>query len=267
MGSEFRLLGSVDATVDGQAVDVGSGRQRVVLVALLVDANQVVTADQLVWRVWGDDPPPRARGTLYSYLSRLRRVLAGVRIERQSGGYRLITDPATVDLHRFGHLVGRARDSDDDRHTAARFEQALQLWRGEAFAAVDSPWIDQVRTGLDIERYCVELDYNDVKLRLGGHADLLGALATRTRERPLDERLAGQLMVALSRSGRQSEALDVYRRTRDLLVGEFGTEPGAELRHLLQVVLRGEAAPRSHQPVRGLCKVLPGPLTTVGPPG
>jgi DNA-binding SARP family transcriptional activator len=243
MGVEFRLLGSVDAAVDGRAVDIGSARQRIVLVALLVDANQVVPPDQLVWRVWGNDPPPSAMGTLYSYVSRLRRALAvadDVRIARQSGGYVVIADPGAIDLYRFGELLTRTRNSGDDDNTVTQYEQALRLWRGEAFAALDSPWINRVRTGLDAERYAAELDHNELKLRLGLHNDLLAALSARTLQHPLDERLAGQLMLALFRSGRQAEALQAYRRTRALLVDELGAEPVPELQRLHQAILRGD---------------------------
>jgi len=109
---EFRLLGDLDVRIDGRTVEVGNVQQRCVLVALLLEANRVVPVDQLVDRVWGDRAPQRARGTLYSYLSRLRRVLATTDdavIVRQPCGYVLTADPHAVDVHRFQHLVGQAR--------------------------------------------------------------------------------------------------------------------------------------------------------------
>lgn len=243
MGVEFRLLGSVEVVVDGRSVDVGPARQRVVLVALLIDANRVVPSSELVRRVWGDDPPPGSRETLYCYVSRLRRVFAdidGLYIARRSGGYVIAADHAAIDLHRFGELVAQARSSSEDRYKVVRYEQALRLWHGEAFAALDSPWINHVRIGLDAERRAVELDHNELKLLLGRHEDLLATLLVRMAQYPLDERLAGQLMLALFRSGQQAAALEAYRRIRDLLIDELGAEPVLELRRLHQAILYGD---------------------------
>src|SRR3954449_3493490 len=103
MAVEFGVLGAVEARIDGRPVDLGHARQRCVLGVLLVEADRPVPVDQLIDRVWGEDVPQRAAGALYSYLSRLRRAVAGaagVEIKRQSGGYRLTVDPQAVDVHR-----------------------------------------------------------------------------------------------------------------------------------------------------------------------
>jgi DNA-binding SARP family transcriptional activator len=202
---EFLLLGDVEARLDGDRVEVGHGQQRCVLAALLVDTNQPVPVDQLVDRVWGDRPPRRARGTLYSYLSRLRQVLAGApgpRILLQPGGYVLAVDPMTVDLHRFHRLTAQAGSVDNHRAAATLLEQALGLWRGEAFATLDTPWLNGVRAALNRERLAAQLDRNDLALGRGEHARLVGELAERAAEDPLNERLAGQYMLALYRCGR-----------------------------------------------------------------
>ncbi|QXE38841.1 tetratricopeptide repeat protein [Streptomyces sp. GMY02] len=238
----------MEAWAGGRAVaDLGHIRQRCVLAALLVDANRAVPADQLVDRVWADRSPQRALATLYSYLSRLRRAVepAGdeVRIDRRPGGYVLSVDVASVDLHRFRQLVAGARTRDaDDEGAAVLLEQALGLWRGEAFATVDTPWFNALRDTLHQERNAAELDLGDIQLRQGRHARLLAGLAARAEKRPLDERLAGQLMLALHRSGRPSDALTHYRRTRNRLRDDLGTDPSAELRRLHQRILDADPA-------------------------
>ncbi|MFL6144257.1 MAG: AfsR/SARP family transcriptional regulator [Labedaea sp.] len=258
---EFRLLGAVEASMDGQGVDLGPGRQRCVLVALLADVNHVVPVEGLLDRVWGDRQPRRAIGALYSYISRLRNVLTvagGVSIAHRSGGYVLSADPASVDLHRFRRLVAHARSA-DDVDAAAALDESLGLWRGEPFATLDSPWINQLRAVLAAERRSATLDLNDLELRRGRHGELLAGLSVLAREHPLDERLAGQLMLALYRAGRQAEAVRAYQDTRGALVGELGLDPGPELSSLHQRILAadptltGPASPAGRGPVgRGM---------------
>jgi DNA-binding SARP family transcriptional activator/tetratricopeptide (TPR) repeat protein len=223
---EFRLLGEIEARIDGVALDLGHARQRCVLVALLLDANRVVHADQLLDRVWGEN---RARESLYSYLSRLRQALPDVPITRRSGGYVLCVDPDQVDVHRFRRLAGQARVAGDVR----LFDEALSLWRGEAFAGLDTPWLATVRESLHRERLAAELDRND----LAPDAARIPELTERAAEFPLDERLAGQLMLAFQRAGRLSNAFAVYDETRRALAGQLGIEPSPQLRQLRQQIL------------------------------
>lgn len=143
----------------------------------------------------GGRAPQRGRETLYSYLSRLRHVLdpiTGVDLGRQSGGYVLTIDPMVVDVHRFHHLVAQARVADDGDRALVLFEQALELWRGEPFAGMDTAWVNGLRTALERERFAVELDCTDLQLRRGQPGWLLGELLTRAEAHPLDERVAGQ---------------------------------------------------------------------------
>ncbi|WP_344523160.1 AfsR/SARP family transcriptional regulator [Streptomyces albiaxialis] len=260
MRAEFRLLGDVEVRAgdriegrtEGRAVEIGHARQRVVLVALLADAGRVVTVDQLVSRVWGEDAPQRARGTLHSYLSRLRNALAPVGtgaspLTRRSGGYVLDVDPLTVDLHRFRHLLACARErGTDDTRAASLLEEALGLWRGEEpFAGLDTPWLATLRDSLTHERRTAELDLTDARLRLGHHAALLTDLALRTTAHPLDERLAGQYVLALFRSGRRADALAHLQRVRRTLAEELGVDPSPELAALQQRILRADEAPTS----------------------
>src|SRR6266545_2841347 len=244
MAIEFRLLGSVEARVDGRAVDLGHARQRCVLAALLVDANRVVPADELIERVWAERLPQRARTALSGYLSRLRQVLAdtGVGLARHPEGYALVVDPMAVDLHRFRHLVAGAHATDDQEDAAALLEEALGLWRGEAFATLDTPWLDGVRNALDAERHAAWLDRNDLALDRGQHATLLGELSAGAAAHPLDERLAGQLMLALYRCGRQSDALRHYQQLRERLAEELGADPSPPLQQLHKQILTADAA-------------------------
>ncbi len=241
MAVRFRLLGEVEMLLDGHRVDVGHARQQCVLAVLLLEVNRPVTADELIGRVWADRPPHRARNALSAYVSRLRQLMTdvpGVHIGRKVGGYVLTADAPTVDLHEFRDLVRRARAAD----AVELYEQALGLWRGEPLAAIDTPWFDDVRASLLAERFAVELERNDAALRAGRHADVLVALVDAVRAHPLDERLAGQLMLAQYRSGRQADALETFQRMRERLLDELGVDPGEALRQVHQQVLSGDAA-------------------------
>lgn len=131
MAIELRVLGHVELRVDGRSVGVGHARQRCVLAVLLVEANRVVTVEQLLDRVWADRLPYKARQVASNYVSRLRTVLAGeVTIVRQGGGYVLNVDPEAVDLHRFRRLVEQARGL-DDAQALALLEEAAGLWRDQ----------------------------------------------------------------------------------------------------------------------------------------
>ncbi|MGV0792666.1 BTAD domain-containing putative transcriptional regulator [Mycolicibacterium sp. XJ1819] len=245
MTVQFRILGDLEACVDGVRLEIGHARQRCVLLCLLVDVNRPVSADQLIDRVWADDPPHRARNALAAYISRLRHLFGGtadVEFNRGPGGYTLSTDGLSVDLHRFRHLAAAARASTRPHEVAALFDQALALWRGEPFAIIDTPWANSVRNALDRERLSVMLDRNDAALAAGRHADVLMSVTEAFASNPLDERLAGQLMLAQYRNGRQAEALDVYRVTRERLVEELGVDPGPALRAAYQQILDGDAA-------------------------
>ncbi|MEJ3741928.1 BTAD domain-containing putative transcriptional regulator [Actinomycetes bacterium KLBMP 9797] len=244
MAVEFGVLGDVQMRVDGELVDAGHAQQRRVLVALLLDAGRTVTVDRLLDRVWPERPPSQARQTLYSYVSRLRRLVAATdaAIEKRAGGYVLVTHPATIDVHRFRELIAQARTAETDDRAHALFTQAFALWRGEAFGNLDGAWLDRLRTALSQERLAAALDHNEVLLRLGAYATLLSTATALATEHALDERLAGQIMLALNHSGRPAAALDHYRRVSELLVDELGTDPGPELRKLHRRLLSADPA-------------------------
>lgn len=216
MTIQFRVLGSVEAHIAGRAVDLGPARQRCVLVALLLDANHVVPVERLMSRAW--DGKSAHRGTLYSYVSRLRSALhdaKDVDIARRSGGYLLTVDPMNVDLHRFRQLINLAHRTNDPERAAAQYAEALGLWRGEAFAGLDAQWLDQLRASLDLERRAATLDRNDLMLRQGMHAEVLAEFAADAADHRLDERLAGQLMLALHQAVLQAlpRIIAAWRRT------------------------------------------------------
>ncbi|MFS8099249.1 AAA family ATPase [Lentzea alba] len=237
---EFRVLGGVEAYAGDHQVNIGPAKQRCVLAVLLAEANRPVSADQLIDRVWADSPPLRVRASLHTYLARLRA--AGVRITGRRGSYLFAADERLIDLHRFRLLVRQAKATSDDRAALEVFEQALSLWRGELFAGHDTPWLADARTSAELELWEARLDHVDVALRCGRHAALVPELSTVAGRHPLDERVAGQLMTALYRNGRQAGALEVYQRIRRRLADELGADPGPALRRLHHQILTADPA-------------------------
>ncbi len=241
---EFRVLGSVEASMDGRIVELGHARQRSLLAVLLVEANRPVPTDRLIDCAWDTGRSTPGQDTLYSYLSRLRRALAPasdtVQLVRRSGGYLLEVDEDAVDLHRFRRLVQQARTSTPDDVATALLEDALGLWRAEAFSGLDSPWLTGLRVSLANERFAGQLDHADRALRAGRHDALLPVLSARAEAHPFDERVAGQLLLALYRCGRQADALSAYQRIRQRLSEELGTDPVPQLQQLHQQILRGD---------------------------
>ncbi len=243
MPFDFRLFGAVEAVHDGRFVNIGPRRQQYVLAALLVDANNVVPVDRLVERTWGTNPPQQPRNALYTYLSRLRSIFADaedVVLERR-GGYLFHVDDSAIDLKRFDHLVRQAGSAADDE-AGRLFNEAFALWRGLPLHGLDTPWANEVRDAALQSRNHAELDYADVELRRGRHADLVLRLSARVGERPLDERLTGRLMLALYRCGRQHEALEQYRHSATLLASELGIDPSPPLQELHQRILAADPA-------------------------
>ena len=246
MGSqvEFRFLGPLQVLVDGELVPVRAGRQRSLLVSLLLRAGAGVSVDELAEHVWGADPPARARGTLQTYVMRLRQVLGrDVPIRTVPDGYLIDVDEKTIDVVRFNGLVeqGEQERSLGNLHAASGlFTTALALWRGPAMVDVPSEILhrDEVPRLVEQRLHAVERRV-DVDLELGRHAELVPELAKLTAEHSLRERLWAQLMLALYRSGRQGDALAAYQRVRDQLADELGIDPGDELRRVHRQVLAG----------------------------
>jgi DNA-binding SARP family transcriptional activator len=235
---EFRVLGPLEVVADGHHLDVRGSKRRAVLALLVLHANEVVRTDRLIEDLWGGRPPANASAALHNHVSRLRKDIGGDVLVTKPWGYVLRTDPDAVDLHRFERLVAQARPlAAGDR--AAQLAEALALWRGPPLADLaDEPALVGEVARLEELRLSALEHRIDAELELGRHDDVIPQLEALVGEEPLRERLRGQLILALYRSGRQAEALETYRETRRVLVEELGIEPSAELRELERAILR-----------------------------
>lgn len=240
---DFFLLQPLEVEREGESVALGSGKERALLVLLLLHANEVVSRDTLIDGLW-QAPPPTAVHTLETHVSRLRKVLErdGARILTRPGGYLIEVDPERIDLCRFERLREEARQAlaAGDAVTAAeRLRGALSLWHGEPLADLTTePFVDAEAARLAELRVNAFEETFEVELALGRHRVLLDDLEGLVAEHPERERLTAQLMLALYRSGRQAEALAAYRVARRRLNDEVGIEPGKELRSLQRAILQ-----------------------------
>jgi predicted ATPase/DNA-binding SARP family transcriptional activator len=264
---EFRILGSVEAVGDDGSLPLGSPKQRALLAVLLLNANTVLSRDQLVDALWGDEPPRSAVSSLQVYVHGLRKALGAERIERHGTGYRLQLDPVELDLARFERLVeqaaaalaaGRASDAAED------LRGALALWGGEPLADLVAEPAYQTAAAQLAERRLRALELlHDAELELGRHDDLVPELERLIAAEPFRERFRAQHVLALYRSGRQADALAACREARSLLVEELGVDPGPELQELERRILRHDptlAAPDAPAPPRLQLPTPPTPL-------
>ena len=250
------VLGPLEIGGRDRTDPLGSSSQRTILAVLLARQGEVVSPDALTDAVWGTRPPASARKSLHSHVSRLRRTLATVDPDGENlvtsvpGGYRLELGDHELDAARFEALVASARQvlDDDPRQAADRLEKALRLWRGSAFgelAACEPIQPEAVR--LNELRAAAVADWVAAKLALGDHQAVIGALEALVADHPLAEGPHGQLMLAYYRSGRQADALAVYRRLRQRLGTELGIDPAPDVQALHERILRHDpnlAAPR-----------------------
>jgi DNA-binding SARP family transcriptional activator len=245
MPIEFRILGPLEVSADGRLLPLGSPRQRALLGLLLAHANETLSRDRLIEELWAEAPPATVESALHVYLSRLRRLLesagAGGALVRQASGYRLRVEPEQLDANRFDRLAGEGSEAlaaGKAEVAAERLRDALALWRGPPFADLQSERFAITAAARLEERRLSALEARlEADLALGRHADVIGELELLVDQHGDRERLRGQLMLALYRSGRQEEALAVYRRTRRRLLDELGIEPGPELRSLESAIL------------------------------
>ncbi|MEV4624881.1 BTAD domain-containing putative transcriptional regulator [Micromonospora sp. NPDC049523] len=238
------ILGPVELTDGGRLIAVPGPQLRCILAILASEAGRTVPVARMVDALW-DEPPTSARSVLQVYVSRLRKLFStpDTTLVHSGGGYRLDIDPQDVDLHRFRALVREARDSADVAVRRRLLTAALAEWRGDALAdTATGPLRDRLVVALTEERLAALEDRLDVDLELGRHHDVMAELAAAVAEHPGRERLTGALILALHRCGRRVEALEAYRDLRDLLVEQAGVEPGADLRHLHQLLLNDSAA-------------------------
>ncbi|WP_331969907.1 AfsR/SARP family transcriptional regulator [Actinophytocola sp.] len=243
----FCILGPVDVEGPDGPVRIPPGRQQVILAFLLLEANQVVSIDNLVDALWDENPPNTARTQVQISVSRLRKNLAGagvsVAIETKPPGYVLRVSGGNLDAHVFTTTVAEARAIAMEGRTAEAanmLRAAAALWRGACLDGLPSRALRTRALRLDEERLSAIEDYLELELHLGRHRRLVGEITHLTHQNPLRERLRALLMIALYRSGRQAEALDVYREGREMLVDELGLEPGPELRLLENAIFAGD---------------------------
>src|SRR5438034_9602623 len=247
---EFRLLGPLEVWEDGRPLALGGTKQRALLAILLLRANEVVSRDVLIDELWGERPPASAAHSLEAYVSRLRKTLHADRagepiLVTRPPGYMLRVGFEALDLHRFERLLEegrRALATHAPERALQTLSDALSLWRGsplgdlafEPFAQVEVERLEELRLTALEERI-------DAELALGRNHALVPELQALVAQHPLRERLRGQLMLALYRSARQAEALQVYREARGYFVEELGLEPGPSLKTIEQAILRQEA--------------------------
>ncbi|WP_192579652.1 BTAD domain-containing putative transcriptional regulator [Micromonospora sp. AMSO31t] len=252
------MLGELEIRSEGRPIELGPLKQRLVLAGLAVDAGRPVSTEALIDRVWGASPPTDARGVLYTYITRIRRLLAtagaggetAVTLVRQPGGYLLTAATDQVDLGRLRSLTQQAqRLSPDDPARAHLLRQAVDLWRGDPLAGLAGDWAAHVRERLRQQLLGVLLDWADSELHQGRPGPVADRLREAVNHHPLTEPLVLYLMRALQLCGRRAEALDQYARTRALLADELGVDPGAELQKLHRSLLRAEPSPAASPPV------------------
>jgi DNA-binding SARP family transcriptional activator/DNA-binding beta-propeller fold protein YncE len=251
---KFRILGPLEVERDGRLVALGGGQQRALLAVLLLHANEPVSADRLVEELWGEPTPPRAVKRLQVAVTRLRQALdaddlgatAKPALRTTTGGYLLAVGPGELDADAFQTRVQDGRQAlaaGESARAAKLLGEALALWRGPALAEVAyEPFAQAEIRRLEELRLATLEARIEADLRLSRHAALTGELEMLVADHPTREPLAGQLMLALYRSGRQANALDTYQRTRTHLAAELGLEPGPALKALQAQILEQSPA-------------------------
>lgn len=246
-GMEIQLLGCVEARAHGgDKLPLPHGT-KLLLAALAWTPGAFVADETLIERVWQDRRPQHPRDALYIQATRLRKALRadgqradGFELARRRGGYVLAMDEHCVDTARFRTLVRQAQHiarAGDTEGALARYGQALELWRGEPLSDVRTPWAETARVALRREHREALIGSAELYLRAGRHEECLPQLHWLAEMHPFDEKVAGLLMLALHRGGRQADALDCFRLLRMRMIDLLGCEPGPEVRSLQQRIL------------------------------
>ncbi|MEP6812995.1 MAG: AfsR/SARP family transcriptional regulator, partial [Actinomycetota bacterium] len=238
---EFSILGPLDVLDDGRPVRLGGPKQRAALAILLLNANRVVSVERLADDLYAGAPPVTAVTQVQRQVSDLRKALGASVIETRSPGYVLRVEPDGLDLDRFERWTSEAAQAvgrSEHESAADLLGQALALWRGAPLADVAYEPFAQTAIGRLEELRLAALEQRiEAELALGRHDAVVAELEALVWDNPLRERLRGLLMLALYRAGRQAEALDVYRTTRETLVEELGIEPSRALAELQRAIL------------------------------
>ncbi len=235
----IRVLGPVTIVTEEGTAQLGGPKQRAVLAMLITKLGKVVTTDELVDGIWGEDPPPAVLSSIHTYVSNLRATV-GRPLDRQGSGYRLEAPRADVDCYRFEDQVAAARVNlaTNPSTASVNLRQALALWSGRAYSdVVRFPGLAIEATRLEESRLSAVEARIEADLALGKHGSLVGELDALAAEYPLRESLRAKHMLALYRDGRQADALRAYRRTQDYLREELGVHPSAELSELEERIL------------------------------
>ncbi|MQA04234.1 MAG: tetratricopeptide repeat protein [Streptosporangiales bacterium] len=240
---DCRILGPLEVLVEGCPIRLGGQRPQVLLATLVLDGGHPVSTERLAEAVWGAELPTSLRAQLSIHVSTLRKAFGTAVIDTVPGGYRLRRDAVRVDAYEAESLVEQARAA----AAAGRTGEAVDLlaaaqrrWRGPVLAGLDSSLVAAAATRFEELWLTIVEERARLELDRGGHVPLIGELTAAVGAHPYRERLRGQLMVALARSGRAADALEVYREGRRVLVDELGVEPGPELRQLEQRILLGD---------------------------
>ena len=241
---ELRILGPLEVAEGGRQLQLRGSRERALLAMLAIHAGEVVSADRLIEELWGGDLPGNPANALQVVVSRVRKALEAApgpgRLVTRKPGYVLDVRPQELDAGRFALLVEEARRAGpaDPAHGLSLLEEALRLWRGPALAEFAAEGFAREEiTRLEEERIRAVEMKAEAELALGRHARIVTELRALVAANPLRERLRGQLMLALYRSGRQGEALRAFQEGRGVLVEELGVDPGPELQDLHQQIL------------------------------
>ncbi|MEU9782974.1 BTAD domain-containing putative transcriptional regulator [Streptomyces phaeochromogenes] len=240
---EFKLLGPVQAgSLDCEVIISGS-KISTVLASLLLARERLVGSDRMSYLLWGAQPPATRSAQIYTYISRLRKSLShDVQVERKGSGYLLRMKGSRLDVVEFEELcrTGQAELARGDYASSAEsLRRALGLWRGPALTNVTSYLQDAERPRLDELRNAAHESRIEADLGLGRHRSLIPELTALVAEYPTREKLRSQLMIALYRCDRQSEAIDMFHAARRYLADELGVAPGDTLNNTYLAVLRG----------------------------
>lgn len=240
---DFRILGRLEALDDGVDVAPRRAQPRALLAMFLLHPNEPLTTDRLIEALWGETAPATADKALQGHVSVLRKALGHDRLVTERGGYRLRVEPGELDADRFSAAVGAARSQQAPAVRARALADALAAWRGDPLADLAAERLAQA----DIARLAglrlAALEaWADAEVAAGHHAEVVADLERLVAEHPLAEGLRANLMRALYRAGRQSDALRTYRDGRRQLAEELGIDPGAELQLLERQVLAQDPA-------------------------